>query len=85
MEKTLIKIKEAIEKPMKELGIIVDNIEYITENNYNFLKITLDKINGLDLDSIVLATNIINPIIDKHDFIKEEYILDILSKERGIK
>ncbi len=85
MKETLKEIKKVIEPPMKELGIIVDNVEYTTENNYNFLKITLDKVNGLDLDSIVEATNIINPIIDKHDFIKEEYILDISSKERGTK
>lgn len=85
MKETLKEIKKVIEPPMKELGIIVDNVEYTTENNYNFLKITLDKVNGLDLDSIVGATNIINPIIDKHDFIKEEYILDISSKERGTK
>ena len=59
MKETLKEIKKVIEPPMKELGIIVDNVEYTTENNYNFLKITLDKVNGLDLDSIVGATNII--------------------------
>ena len=85
MKNNLSKIKEIIKEPMKDLGIIVDNIEYVRENNYNFLKITLDKVNGLDLDSIVEATNIINPIIDKEDLIKEEYILDISSKERGSK
>ena len=53
------------------------------EGNYFYLKITLDRVNGLDLDTIVEATNIINPIIDKLDLIDEEYILDISSKERG--
>ena len=47
------------------------------------LNIVLDRINGIDLDTIVEATNIINPILDEHDLIKEEYILDISSKERG--
>ena len=54
------------------------------ENNYNFLTIELDKVNGIDLDEIVLATNIINPIVDKMDFIDESYILDVISKERGV-
>ena len=31
----------------------------------------------------VEATNIINPILDEYDLIKDEYILDISSKERG--
>ena len=83
MEKTLQKIEDSIKEPMKKLGVSVDNIVYEKENGYNFLKITLDKTNGLDIDSVVEATNIINPIIDDLDPIQEEYILDISSKERG--
>ena len=83
MQKTLDEIRTLIEGPMKEMDITVDSIEYVLENNYHFLKIILDKINGIDLDCIVEATNVINPILDEHDLIKEEYILDISSKERG--
>jgi ribosome maturation factor RimP len=83
MEEKIKKIKEAITEPMNELSIIVDEIVYEKENGYNFLKITLDKVNGLDMDSIVEATNVINPIVDELDLIDEEYILDISSKERG--
>ncbi len=83
MNKKLKIIKEAIIKPMEELGIVVDNIVFVKENGYRFLKITLDKVNGLDIDAVVEATNVINPIIDELDLIKEEYILDISSKERG--
>jgi len=83
MQKVLDEIKNLIEGPMKEMDIIVDSITYEYENNYHFLKIVLDKVNGIDLDTIVEATNIINPILDEHDLIDEEYILDISSKERG--
>lgn len=83
MKEKLDAIREAITGPMQELNIIVDEIVFTRENGYNFLEITLDKVNGLDMDSIVEATNIINPIIDKLDNIDEEYILDISSKERG--
>ncbi len=85
MKKTLDTIREAITEPMQKMGIVVDEIVYVTENNYKFLKITLDKANGLDMDTIVDATNVINPIIDELDLIEEEYILDISSKERGNK
>ena len=84
MKNKLDIIRENITEPMKELNIIVDEVLYERENGYNFLKITLDKVNGLDLDSVVEATNVINPIIDKLDLIDEEYILDISSKERGV-
>lgn len=83
MQKILDEIKGLIEGPMKEMDIMVDSIDYVNENNYNFLKIVLDKVNGIDLDTIVQATNVINPIIDEADLIDEEYILDISSKERG--
>ena len=76
-------IKKIIEKQVADMEIVVDDIEYTTENKYNFLKITLDKAGGIDLDTIVEATKIINPIIDEYDLINEEYILDISSKERG--
>ncbi len=83
MNSILEEIKKNIESPMQEMNIIVDSIMWEKEGNYFYLKITLDRVNGLDLDTIVEATNIINPIIDKLDLIDEEYILDISSKERG--
>ena len=83
MKEKLDIIKKEITKPMEELEIIVDKVDFVNENNYYFLKIELDKVNGIDLDTIVEATNIINPIIDRLDLIEEEYVLDISSKERG--
>ena len=83
MKEKLEKIRESITKPMEDLDIVVDEVVYERENGYNFLKITLDKLNGLDIDAVVEATNVINPIIDKLDLIDDEYILDISSKERG--
>lgn len=83
MNKILEAIREAITGPMTERNIIVDSVKYETEGNYNFLRIELDKVNGIDLDTIVAATEIINPIIDKLDLIDDSYILDIVSKEKG--
>lgn len=83
MQKTLDEIRDLIEGPMKEMDISICSIDYVIENNYPFLKIVLDKVNGIDLDTIVEATNIINPLLDEYDLISEEYVLDISSKERG--
>ena len=83
MDKTLDKIKEIISEPISKLDLVVDSIEYVSEGKNNFLNIVLDRINGIDLDTIVEATNIINPILDEYDLISDEYILDISSKERG--
>ncbi len=83
MNKILEEIRKAITEPMNKMDIIVDSVVYESEGNYNFLRIELDKVNGLDLDTIVEATNVINPIIDKLDLIDDSYILDIVSKEKG--
>ena len=83
MNKVLEEIRSKITEPMNKMNIIIDSVSYETEGNYNFLRIVLDKVNGIDLDTIVEATNIINPIIDELDLIDDSYILDIISKEKG--
>ncbi len=83
MEEKLQEVKNKITPHLQEMNIIVDNVEYVEEGSYKFLRITLDKVNGIDLDTIVEATNIINPIIDELDFVDESFILDVISKEKG--
>lgn len=83
MQEKIEKIKEIITNPMQEKDIIVDSVTWEKEGKYNYLKIVLDKVNGIDIDAIVEATHIINPILDEYDLIEDEYILDISSKERG--
>ena len=83
MNDILKRIEELIKEPISKLDLTVDSIEYVSEGKYIFLNIVLDRINGIDLDTIVEATNIINPIVDEYDLIKDEYILDISSNERG--
>ena len=81
--KDLESLKKALEKELKKLEIIVDEIYMEKKNKYNFLTVVLDKVGGIDLDGIVEATNIINPIVDEYDVCDDEYILDVISKERG--
>ena len=83
MQEKLDELKKDLSEILQKKDIIVDEVIYVTEGKYNFLRITLNKVNGIDLDTIVDATNIINPIIDKYDFIDEEFILDVISKEKG--
>ena len=82
MEK-LEMIKKAIGGPLKEIEMVVDDISFVKEGSYYFLRIVLDKVGGIDIDEIVTATHIINPIVDKYCDINDSYILDISSKERG--
>ena len=83
MKKKLDEIRENLIPKLGEIDIIITDITYSKKGKYNFLTIELDKEGGLDLDTIVEASNIINPIIDKLDLIDDSYILDVISKEIG--
>ena len=83
MQKRLEELKVSVQESLRDSEIIVDDITLEKNGNYQFLTITLDKLNGIDLDTIVEATNIINPIVDEWDEIKDEFILDVISKERN--
>lgn len=77
------KIKKIIGNSLESLQLTIDSVVYEKENNHNFLRICLDSKEIIDLDLIVKATNIINPLLDEADIIKEEYHLDIYGKSKG--
>lgn len=77
------KILSVIENPIKKLNITVKEIKYEKENGVNYLRIFIDKEPFITIDDCVEVTNIVNPILDKNDFIEETYMLDISSVEKG--
>ena len=79
LEKLKIDLQEAFEKT----DIIVDDITFEEKGKYKFLTVTLDKIGGIDLETIVEATKVVNELVDKADITDDSYILDVVSKERG--
>ena len=83
MDKVIKQIEELIRPEMEKMDIVLDSIEWINDKNNYTLRVILDKANGIDLDTIVEATNIINPILDEKDLIEEQYTLEVQSKERG--
>ncbi len=77
------KVKELLEGKLDELNLVVDSVVLEKENNNLFLRICLDSSDIIDLDRIVAATNIINPIIDEADLIEEKYVLEVYGKSKG--
>ena len=77
------KVRKIIGDSLNDLNLRVDSVVYEKENGHNYLRICLDSDDTIDLDLIVKATNIINPLMDKEDIIKEEYHLDIYGKSKG--
>ena len=73
------KIKQIISTPLEEINLTVDSITYERDT----LNIILDSEEIIDLDKIVEATKIIDKLLDETDIIKEKYLLDVSSKEKG--
>ena len=77
------KVRNLIEGEINKLGINIDSVIYEKEGNNYFLRIVIDADKIIDIDTCVEVTNIINPILDKADFISDSYILDVSTKEKG--
>lgn len=79
----LEKIKEMLVEPLKKENIDIVDVLYEDEEGVKNLYIIIDKKPYVDIDTCVLATNIVNPILDEADLIKDSYILDVCTKEKG--
>ena len=79
------KVRKLIEKKVGELGITIDSVTYEKEGSNYFLRIVIDRDEVIDIDTCVEVTNIINPLLDEADFLNESYILDVSTKEKGVK
>ena len=77
------KIREMLEGPVREAGVRIDSINLEKEDNNLYLRIVIDRDEIIDIDKCVEVTNIINPILDREDPIKESYTLDVSTKEKG--
>ena len=77
------KVRDVIEKSLKELDVLIDSIKYEKEGNNYFLRIVVDRNKTIDVDAIVEITKVINPLLDDADIIKDSYILDVSSTEKG--
>ena len=77
------KVEEALRDAIRPLNLVVSDVYVVKEEGNTYLKIELDSDTIIDLNRIVEASKIINPIMDRLDLIEEEYILDIYAKEKG--
>ena len=76
-------VKNLLESKVEETGVRIDSVKLEKEDNNLFLRIVIDSDEIIDVDKCVEVTNIITPLLDEKDLIKESYILDVSTKEKG--
>ena len=77
------RVRELISDEVSKMGVVIDNIAYEKEGTNYYLRITIDREQPIDIDTCVSVTKVINPIIDKSDFIDKIDCLEVWSKEKG--
>lgn len=79
MTKIEEKVEQLVKDPIEKLGYNLYDVEYVKEGPEYYLRIYIDKESGIDLNDCEKVSNEINEILDKADYIKEQYYLEVSS------
>ena len=79
MAKIEEKVEQLVKEPIEKLGYSLYDVEYVKEGPEYYLRIYIDKESGIDLNDCEKVSNEINEILDKADYIKEQYYLEVSS------
>ena len=80
MKKSTEALVEELVLPITdEHNIELVDVEYVKEAGEYYLRIYIDKESGIDLNDCEKVSNEINEILDKADYIKEQYYLEVSS------
>ena len=73
------KVESLIEKSINDLGYDLYDVEYVKEGKDYFLRVFIDKPDGIDLNDCEKVNDGINDLLDQADYIKEQYFLEVSS------
>ena len=79
MAKIEEKVEQLVKDPIEKLGYSLYDVEYVKEGPEYYLRIYIDKESGIDSNDCEKVSNEINEILDKADYIKEQYYLEVSS------
>ena len=73
------KVEILLEPIIKNLGYDLYDVKYEKEGKDYYLRIIIDKPEGIDINDCENVNNNINDILDEADYIKEQYFLEVSS------
>lgn len=73
------RVEGLLEPTINKLGYELYDVEYVKEGKDYFLRIFIDKEEGIDLNDCEKVNDGINDLLDKADYIKEQYFLEVSS------
>lgn len=72
-------IEEIVTKITNEHGFEMVDVEYVKEAGEYYLRVYIDKEEGISLNECELVSRELSPILDEKDPIKENYFLEVSS------
>ena len=73
------KVREIITPTADELGYYLWDVEYVKEGADFILRVTIDSDEGIGIDDCETMSRAIDPILDEHDPIPDQYLLEVSS------
>lgn len=73
------RVEELLKSTIEGLGYELYDVEYAKEGKDYYLRIFIDKEEGISIDDCENVNNAINDILDQADYIKEQYYLEVSS------
>ncbi len=73
------KVENLIQDVIEALGYILYDVIYVKEGKDYYLKVFIDKLEGITIEDCEVVSNAINDMLDKADYIKEMYFLEVSS------
>ena len=73
------RVEELLKTKIESMGYDLYDVEYSKEGKNYFLRIFIDKPEGIDLQDCEKVNNEINDLLDKADYIKDQYFLEVSS------
>lgn len=73
------KVEKLLQPKINELGYELYDVEYTKEGKNYFLRIFIDKEEGIDLNDCEKVNDGIMDLLDEADYIKEQYFLEVSS------
>ena len=73
------KVQALIENEITDLGYELYDVEYLKEGRDFYLRIHINSKNGIGIEDCEKVNNVIDPILDEKDFIKDQYFLEVSS------
>lgn len=73
------RVEKLVQPTIEKIGYDLYDVEYAKEGKNYFLRIFIDKPEGIDLEDCEKVSNEINGLLDEADYIKEQYFLEVSS------